>query len=78
MTAPRPIAGNNPHTLGYQNSQYGSDTEPAAVVPSFTVLDHLATPPQSGINAESSPDKVFRENTDPPVGAGGNESGGIF
>jgi len=73
MTAPRPVAGSNPYTLGYQNGQY--DT---TIPPKESPLDALTTPPQSGINAETSPDKVFAENTDPPVGAGGNESGGIF
>jgi hypothetical protein len=37
------------------------------------VFDHLADPPESGVEASSSPDKVFLENTNPPVGAGGNE-----
>jgi hypothetical protein len=73
MSAPIPESGPNPWGLAYQNSQFGVDTEPAATVPSFTVFGHLATPPSSGVDASSSPDKLFLENTNPPVGAGGNE-----
>lgn len=76
MTAPNPISGTNPWTGAYQNSQFGTDTDPASVTPSFTVLDHLATPPEAGITAEASPSILFAENTDPPIGAGGNEHDG--
>lgn len=73
MTAPRPVAGPNPYTLMYQVAQY--DT---TIPPKETPLDALNQPPQAGVDASSSPDKLFAENTDPPVGAGGNETGGIF
>jgi hypothetical protein len=75
MTAPQPIAGTNPYPLAYQNSQFGTDTDPSAVVPSFTVFAHLVNPPQAGVAASASPSILFAENTDPPVGAGGNEPG---
>jgi hypothetical protein len=38
------------------------------------VFGHLSNPPSSGVDASSSPDKVFLENTNPPIGAGGHES----
>lgn len=74
MTAPTPNYGPNPWGLAYQNSQFGTDTPPSATTPSFTVFNHLADPPGSGVAASSSPDKVFAENTDPPIGAGGHET----
>lgn len=73
MSAPTPNAGPNPWGLTYQNSQFGTDTEPAATTPSFTVFGHLANPPGAGVNASTSPDKVFLENTNPPIGASGHE-----
>lgn len=66
MTAPSPVPGSNPYTLSYQVEQFDNTWPPAK-----TVLDSLKTPPASGISAETSPDKLFRENTSPPVGAGG-------
>jgi hypothetical protein len=73
MTAPGPVSGANPWTLSYQSRQY--DT---SVPPRRSVLDSLVTPPASGITAEVSPAKVFAENTNPPVGAGGNEPVGVI
>lgn len=73
MSAPIPESGPNPWTLAYQTSQFGVDTPPSATTPSTTVFGHLASPPASGVTASSSPDKVFLENTNPPIGAGGNE-----
>jgi hypothetical protein len=73
MTAPSPIPGTNPYTLAYQNSQFGTDTPPAAVTPSFTVFGHLQNPPAAGVTAAASPSVLFAENTNPPVGAGDNE-----
>lgn len=73
MTAPTPVPGNNPYVGGYQNSQFGTDTPPGAVVPSFTVFQHLQTPPTAGVTASVSPSILFAENNNPPVGAGGNE-----
>lgn len=70
MTAPNPVSGVNPWTLAYQNSQF--DT---TIPPKQSPLDALTTPPAAGITAEVSPDNVFLENTDPPLGAGGNEGG---
>lgn len=71
MTAPGPVPGTNPHTLTYQVKQY--DT---TIPPRESVLDALADPPDAGIAAETSPDHVFAENTNPPVGAGGNTGDG--
>jgi hypothetical protein len=74
MTAPRPIAGTNPYTLGYQKAQFDSwlagGQNPMST---NTVLDTLSNPPAAGITAEVSPAFLFAENTNPPVGAGGNE-----
>jgi hypothetical protein len=58
MTGPTPIAGRNPYTLAYQNSQFGVDASPGSVTGDFTVLDHLSNPPASGIAAEASPSFV--------------------
>lgn len=74
MSAPIPESGPNPWGLTYQTSQFGTDTPPSATTPSFTVFGHLSNPPSSGVDASSSPDKVFLENTNPPIGAGGHES----
>lgn len=68
MTAPGPVPGTNPHTLSYQSKQF--DT---TIPPRESVLDALASPPAAGITAETSPAHVFAENTNPPIGAGGNE-----
>lgn len=73
MTAPSPVPGANPYTLAYQNSQFGTDTPPGSVTPAFTVFQHLADPPAAGVTASASPSLLFAENTNPPVGAGGNE-----
>ena len=71
MTAPGPVPGSNPFTPLYQFKQF--DT---SIPPQESVLDALASPPAAGIAAETSPDHVFNENTDPPVGAGGNTGDG--
>ncbi|HEY1466380.1 MAG TPA: hypothetical protein VGF11_04940 [Acidimicrobiales bacterium] len=76
MSGPIPEAGANPWTLGYQNSQFGTDTDPAATTPSFTVFGHLQNPPSAGVTASASPSILFSENTNPPIGAGDNEPGG--
>jgi hypothetical protein len=73
MTAPSPVPGANPWVGSYQTSQFGTDTDPASTVPSFTVFQHLEDPPEAGVTASASPSILFNENTDPPVGAGGNE-----
>jgi hypothetical protein len=73
MTGPVPVPGNNPYPLAYQTSQFGTDTSPAATTPSFTVFQHLENPPEAGVTASASPSILFEENTNPPVGAGGNE-----
>ena len=66
MTATPPVGGVNPHLLTYQVKQH--DT---SIPPQESVLDALASPPAAGIAAEVSPDMLFLENTDPPIGAGG-------
>lgn len=67
MTAPSgPLAGRNPHTGTYQTKQYDNSWPPAE-----SPLHALADPPTGALAATSSPDKLFEENTDPPVGAGG-------
>ena len=66
MTAPGPLAGRNPYTGAYQTKQY-DDSHPAKESP----LHALADPPTGALEATASPSKLFLENTDPPVGAGG-------
>ena len=66
MTAPGPLAGSNPWTGAYQTKQY-DDSHP----PKESPLHALADPPEGSIEAQASPSKLFLENTDPPVGAGG-------
>lgn len=72
MTAPGPVPGANPYTKAYQAKQFDCSWPPAE-----SVLDALADPPAAGIAAEVSPDNVFEENTNPPVGAGGNSGIGV-
>lgn len=57
---PSPVAGANPFPLTYQTKQY--DT---TIPPRESPLDALANPPAAGIAAETSPDEVFEENTNP-------------
>lgn len=71
MTAPGPVPGANPYVGTYQVKQFDTTWPPHE-----SVLDALADPPDAGIAAETSPDHVFAENTDPPVGAGGNTGDG--
>jgi hypothetical protein len=71
MTAPGPVPGTNPHTLSYQSKQFDTTWPPHE-----SVLDALANPPAAGIAAETTPDHLFAENTDPPVGSGGNTGDG--
>lgn len=73
MTAPGPVAGDNPYTGLYQTSQFdtsqnaGAQNDYADVGP----LNSLADPPQAAVDAATSPDHLFAERDDPPVGAGG-------
>ena len=62
----RPLAGTNPYTGAYQVKQFDTTLPPRE-----SVLDALDSPPAAGIAAEVSPDMLFLENTDPPLGAGG-------
>lgn len=73
MTAPGPVPGTNPWTGTYQTEQYdkGHGSDQPHGYGDRSVFDALATPPADGVEAQSSPDKLFLENTDPPVGAGG-------
>jgi hypothetical protein len=78
MTAPTPPQGTyNPWTGAYQTQQYDIGT--AASTPrgysGSSILDDLANPPAAAVTASSSPQHVFNANTNPPVGAGGNEPG---
>ena len=66
MTAPGPIAGDNPYTGAYQTKQY--DT---SIPPKESPLHALSDPPEGALDATASPSKLFLENTHPPVGAGG-------
>lgn len=74
MTAPGPLAGDNPYQLAYQTEQY--DKGHSAGLPhgygDVSVFDALDEPPSDGVDAQSSPDHLYLENTDPPIGAGGN------
>jgi hypothetical protein len=77
MTAPGPVAGANPYTLGYQTEQFST----AVPIKTKSVLDSLATPPAAGIAAETTPTHVFNTRDHPPIGAGGNEptgNGGLY
>lgn len=74
MTAPTPMYGANPYTGTYQKSQFdnwaGGGNTPWST---GTIFDTLVTPPSQAVTAAQSPRVVFAENTNPPVGAGGNE-----
>jgi hypothetical protein len=68
--------GANPWTLAYQQGQFDSWLAGGqSPMSTNTVLDTLASPPSAGITAEASPSILFLENTQPPVGAGGNDPG---
>ena len=68
MTAPSgPLAGSNPYTGAYQTKQYDDSIPPVE-----SPLHALADPPTGALEATSSPDKLFEENTNPPDGAGGS------
>lgn len=73
MTAPGPVPGTNPYTGAYQTQQY--DQGLSASLPhgyaDSSVFDALNAPPAAGVSAQTSPDHLFEENTNPPVGAGG-------
>lgn len=81
MSAPVPVQSNfqanaqmqHFYTAAYQTEQF--DQGHGADLPhgygDRSVFDALAAPPAAGVAAQSSPDKLFLENTDPPVGAGG-------
>jgi hypothetical protein len=70
---PTPVAGDNPYTGLYQTGQF--DSGYSGVIPRGyahgTPFDALADPPEGAIDAATSPDHLYEENTDPPVGAGG-------
>lgn len=65
---PTPVAGPNPYPKAYQTQQFDNTWPPAK-----NVLEALNDPPAAGITASTSPDKLFLENSNPPVGAGGNQ-----
>lgn len=70
MTAPSgPLAGDNPYTGAYQTKQFDNSWPPAE-----SALHALADPPAGALAATSSPDKLFLENTDPPLGGGGGST----
>jgi len=73
MSAPGPVAGDNPYIGAYQTQQY--DQGLAGSLPrgygDESIFDSLADPPQEGLNAQWSPYHLFQENIDPPIGAGG-------
>ena len=77
MSAPVPVAGDNPHTGLYQTKQF--DQGHGSSLPhgygDQSVFDALATPPPTGVAAEIAdlPDShgQLPETTDPTVGAGG-------
>jgi hypothetical protein len=49
MSAPLPLSGQNPYTLGYQKRQFGSGRPATTPMP---VFDDLVSPPAAGVTAE--------------------------
>lgn len=77
MSAPTPMYGANPWGGMYQTSQYDNwvagGNQPYAAE---TVFNAVESPSAAGVAASASPSILFAENTNPPVGAGDNETGG--
>lgn len=74
---PTPIAGSNPFVGAYQVKQFDT-SYPGGELHGYTdgtVLDALADPPEAGVAASDSPDKVFESRDNPPPGSGGNPGG---
>lgn len=73
MSAPGPLPGSNPWSGTYQTEQFdqGHSAELPHGYGDHSVFDALDAPPAAGVTAQTSPDHLFEENTNPPVGAGG-------
>lgn len=79
MSAPVPIQSNftantqmqHYYTAGYQTEQYdqGHGADQPHGYGDRSVFDALSSPPAAGVSAQSSPDHLFEENTNPPEGA---------
>jgi hypothetical protein len=57
MSAPVPLSGHNPYTLGYQKRQFGAGRPQTTPQP---VFDDLVSPPATGVTAEGQNPLVER------------------
>jgi hypothetical protein len=79
MSAPLPLSGSNPYTLGYQKRQFGAGRPFTTPRP---VFDDLVSPPASGVTAEGQNPLVeeaeFFDLTPQTITVNGNPSSFSF